>query len=147
MKEIIKTTEEKILDLITNSPQTISTIKRALNLDYKNAWRYCRKLYDKKVVDLIPPPEKTKKGKPVYIVLKIEETERDYILRALKEIKKRGGRIKNKDYTLLFFTNDYARQRIVNSALWKLQFMNPALIELEYFLTDKGKQFLKENSK
>ena len=141
-----KKIEEKILNLITESPQTISSIKRELKLDYKNAWRYCRRMYKEGIVDLKPNPENTKKGKPVYVLLKVKKTEREYLIKVLKEIKK-TGKIDYKDFSNLLSDEpkNYMEEHHLLGAIFKLPYMNPPLIKREISLSGEGLKFLKEN--
>ena len=71
LKKICNKNILNILELLEKEGEkSISQIKRALNLEYRNAWRYCRKLYDMKLVLLDPIPEKNSQGKLVMVKLK-----------------------------------------------------------------------------
>jgi len=62
----INPTELKIINFIVeNEEESISDISKKLNIDYKNCWRYIKKLTKEEVVNLNPPTHS--QGKKVFV--------------------------------------------------------------------------------
>jgi len=140
----METTEEKILSLIKQGPQTISSLSKKLNLDYKNAWRYVRRLYDKEIIDLKPRPEESQKGKPVYVLLRMNsnDKEKEYIYKILNEIKNKKE-LTLKDFSTLFPSDDFYENNIILGAILKLPYTD--LVERYIRITPEGLKFLDQH--
>lgn len=63
--------EIKIIAAVEKKDTSIRDLSIGLKIDYKNTWRYCRKLYNMKLIDLSPSPSKSKKGQKVLVISKM----------------------------------------------------------------------------
>lgn len=138
-----------ILALIEKKPCTISELSRALKMDYKNTWRYCKNLYEKGIICLTPSPEESKKGSPVLasIILKNDE---GMIYSILNRIRTKGKRISLKEFYDILneietsWEDDERKQK-----LGTLYFLDASseFIQKDVSLTKKAKEFLKEQDR
>jgi len=140
--------EKKILNFIKQKVRNISEVSKALNLDYKNAHRYCTKLKDLGFIRIEPPNSLRKKGKPLKLFFNDDKEVTKYTLIILKEIKKLGGEISFLDFMnnlpkTIKQTQKNLDQIVKAKALLSMHF-NPYLQEMRK-LTNEGKQLIKQN--
>lgn len=142
--------EIKILEVVGEKPCTITEISKLLNMDYKNAWRYCNNLYEKGVVSLNPPPKESTRGSPVLVSITINSKGEDIIYSVLNRIKSKGGRVSLDDfYKILSQTkgllNDIEGKEKINNLIY-LEFIS-GYIQKDISLTKKAEDFLKEQNR
>jgi len=89
---------------------------------------------------------KSKEKTPEEMMEKFKKTEKDYMVEALKAVNKKGD-ISSKEFANLCQGKNMKEWSEGFSAISKLQFMQPKMIESFYRITPAGEKFLKENTK
>jgi len=136
-----------ILGIIYKEPATISFLhknikKKNENLyDYKAIYKQVMILKSEGYVEL--NKQIKKQGKPVYVMPTLSKKKMDeYILKILREIKKRGQITFEEMRMIIPFSNDYFRERL--RALSYLQY-GSGYLEILWRITPEGEKFLEQN--
>lgn len=135
--------DQKLLIFCRDTERSVNEIARHLNIASKNVSVRLKKLSNLKLINI----NKKGNGKKTLIRTKEGDKTKEYMLKILGEIKKRGSVTFEEYSSLLPLESLDIKEKDKLRASLTLQYINPKLIEKRILLTPEGEKFLKENSK
>ncbi len=141
MEEIeLNDNDQKLLAYCYNRRRFISEIARHIGIDVKNVSVRVNKLLKAGFVIVEKPPVGNKK----YVRTKSGNKTQKYFIELLKELKKRGGEIRQEEFLSLLPFNFKEEDQDSFSAPLKLLYTSPKLVERFVRITPDGERLLKE---
>lgn len=136
--------DKKLLIFCEDRKRSIREIAEHLGIAAKNVSVRIGKLEKMKLINV----EKKGLGKKTLIRTKSGDKTKQHFITILKEIKKRGGSVSEKEYaTILPVDFSDPKEHDKFNAISLLLYTYPSLVDRRIFLTEEGEKFLKENSR
>ena len=145
MEEKLNKNDNKLLAFCFNKHRSVGEVAKELNISPKNISVRLEKLSKLGLIKIT----KHGKGRKTFIRTTAGDKVAIHVVNFLKEIKKKGD-MSQKEFDSLFpdFYSDYeelAENKQLDKLIAKSVLIIDGFVDRKFYITQKGKQFLKEN--